>query len=361
MLFFTSIHHLPVFIYYFFFFFKQKTAYEMLRSLVGSEMCIRDRLEQLQKEEEEVLAGISKVKDSEVEQSQAVRGQKKMWCELLEFRVALQGTLMAASRMPKPQVYDAIAQTQDPAIQHRLDKLQKLSMDMTNDLRQAAGNLLDQDLTVHKACGELPQVEPSEDVHELWENLDREHEQLRPWREAEITRWYRKTTATKQLQAGKALQTLAKSTLDQVSEVMSDMPRLLKRTQLKRGEYTIVGDSSVVQQQQEVEDPSNKRDGHLYQHDEEIFDDTDFYERLLQELVESGSHASLQAATAGKAAVRKSRPKVDTRASKGRKIRYHVHAKLVNFMSAAGFDMPPVAEELFARLFGQTPESDDDS
>eukprot|EP00658_Telonema_sp_P-2_P064663 TRINITY_DN5380_c0_g1_i6.p1 TRINITY_DN5380_c0_g1~~TRINITY_DN5380_c0_g1_i6.p1 ORF type:complete len:316 (-),score=80.41 TRINITY_DN5380_c0_g1_i6:168-1115(-) len=29
--------------YIFFFFFKQKTAYEMLRSLVGSEMCIRDR------------------------------------------------------------------------------------------------------------------------------------------------------------------------------------------------------------------------------------------------------------------------------------------------------------------------------
>ena len=26
------------------FFFKQKTAYEMLRSLVGSEMCIRDSL-----------------------------------------------------------------------------------------------------------------------------------------------------------------------------------------------------------------------------------------------------------------------------------------------------------------------------
>ena len=26
----------------YFFFFKQKTAYEMLRSLVGSEMCIRD-------------------------------------------------------------------------------------------------------------------------------------------------------------------------------------------------------------------------------------------------------------------------------------------------------------------------------
>ncbi len=29
------------FVFFFFFFFKQKTAYELLRSLVGSEMCIR--------------------------------------------------------------------------------------------------------------------------------------------------------------------------------------------------------------------------------------------------------------------------------------------------------------------------------
>eukprot|EP00658_Telonema_sp_P-2_P013723 TRINITY_DN15201_c0_g1_i1.p1 TRINITY_DN15201_c0_g1~~TRINITY_DN15201_c0_g1_i1.p1 ORF type:complete len:128 (+),score=49.39 TRINITY_DN15201_c0_g1_i1:44-427(+) len=36
-----------LFCYFFFFFFKQKTAYEMLRSLVGSEMCIRDRIEYL--------------------------------------------------------------------------------------------------------------------------------------------------------------------------------------------------------------------------------------------------------------------------------------------------------------------------
>ena len=29
------------------FFFKQKTAYEVLRSLVGSEMCIRDRFKSM--------------------------------------------------------------------------------------------------------------------------------------------------------------------------------------------------------------------------------------------------------------------------------------------------------------------------
>eukprot|EP00658_Telonema_sp_P-2_P009303 TRINITY_DN1348_c0_g1_i3.p1 TRINITY_DN1348_c0_g1~~TRINITY_DN1348_c0_g1_i3.p1 ORF type:complete len:109 (+),score=15.75 TRINITY_DN1348_c0_g1_i3:25-351(+) len=41
---FLSVPFSLVLLFFFFFFFKQKTAYEMLRSLVGSEMCIRDRL-----------------------------------------------------------------------------------------------------------------------------------------------------------------------------------------------------------------------------------------------------------------------------------------------------------------------------
>ena len=53
-----------------FFFFKQKTAYELLRSLVGSEMCIRDRVytresDQLFKSEALIkfLSGLGKLKD----------------------------------------------------------------------------------------------------------------------------------------------------------------------------------------------------------------------------------------------------------------------------------------------------------
>eukprot|EP00658_Telonema_sp_P-2_P026608 TRINITY_DN2075_c0_g1_i2.p1 TRINITY_DN2075_c0_g1~~TRINITY_DN2075_c0_g1_i2.p1 ORF type:complete len:294 (-),score=51.87 TRINITY_DN2075_c0_g1_i2:101-982(-) len=37
-------HYVCLLLCFFFFFFKQKTAYEMLRSLVGSEMCIRDSI-----------------------------------------------------------------------------------------------------------------------------------------------------------------------------------------------------------------------------------------------------------------------------------------------------------------------------
>eukprot|EP00658_Telonema_sp_P-2_P020032 TRINITY_DN17887_c0_g1_i1.p2 TRINITY_DN17887_c0_g1~~TRINITY_DN17887_c0_g1_i1.p2 ORF type:complete len:100 (+),score=19.37 TRINITY_DN17887_c0_g1_i1:55-354(+) len=44
MLMFFIIIILDMISVFFVFFFKQKTAYEMLRSLVGSEMCIRDRV-----------------------------------------------------------------------------------------------------------------------------------------------------------------------------------------------------------------------------------------------------------------------------------------------------------------------------
>eukprot|EP00658_Telonema_sp_P-2_P076454 TRINITY_DN6694_c0_g1_i3.p1 TRINITY_DN6694_c0_g1~~TRINITY_DN6694_c0_g1_i3.p1 ORF type:complete len:128 (-),score=53.50 TRINITY_DN6694_c0_g1_i3:60-443(-) len=60
---FISSEHSVVFV---FFFFKQKTAYEMLRSLVGSEMCIRDRAMTLE------ATGV--VKDPEVE-----LGMKELW------------------------------------------------------------------------------------------------------------------------------------------------------------------------------------------------------------------------------------------------------------------------------------------
>ena len=38
----SMLSHYVLFL--FFFFFKQKTAYEIMPSLVGSEMCIRDRV-----------------------------------------------------------------------------------------------------------------------------------------------------------------------------------------------------------------------------------------------------------------------------------------------------------------------------
>lgn len=47
----------------------------------------------------------------------------------------------------------------------------------------------------------------------------------------------------------------------------------------------------------------------------------------------------------------KVRKEVDRKASKGRKIRYKVHEKLVNFMAPVTKEAPGVAAELFTKLF----------
>jgi protein AATF/BFR2 len=71
----------------------------------------------------------------------------------------------------------------------------------------------------------------------------------------------------------------------------------------------------------------------------DVYDDTDFYQALLREVVDSTSGLSNgMPGTAGAYASfnqisRKKLANVDPKASKGRKLRYHVHEKLQNFMA----------------------------
>jgi len=97
------------------------------------------------------------------------------------------------------------------------------------------------------------------------------------------------------------------------------------------------------------------------QEDKNIFDDSDFYHHLLRELIEKKTSSSSEAGEAGKHWLHiqklrsKLKKKVDTRASKGRKVRYDVHTKLVNFMAPLRLanQMPDKArQELFSSLFG---------
>lgn len=68
-------------------------------------------------------------------------------------------------------------------------------------------------------------------------------------------------------------------------------------------------------------------DGHLADHDAEIFDDNDFYQQLLKELIESRMVDTDDPIALGMrwAALKQNKQKkktVDTRASKGRRLRY---------------------------------------
>jgi len=145
--------------------------------------------------------------------------------------------------------------------------------------------------------------------------------------------------------------------------VLLDQSRLRKRTQLKRAEYRSIGQPNLKTLDTDSDNKTNKTylanlvDGRNEEYDEHIFDDSDFYQQLLRDIISDSSGNSsmidgdlLRSAHSAKKRIKKG---VDRRASKGRKVRYAVMPKLVNFMAPVVNDPSPMADHLFKSLFGQ--------
>lgn len=87
--------------------------------------------------------------------------------------------------------------------------------------------------------------------------------------------------------------------------------------------------------------------------DELMYDDSDFYQQLLKEFIESGGGGAGQDAMVRRTH-RKKKKIVNRKASKGRQLRYTVHPKLENFMFPEPYPKPEMdVDELFRSLFGQ--------
>lgn len=139
------------------------------------------------------------------------------------------------------------------------------------------------------------------------------------------------------------------SIITKIENSLLNKSELIKKTQIYRGDYEIYGiDKPQTENQDETVVP-------------EIFDDSEFYHELLRELIEYKTNTSENPTEINKkfAELQKMRSKmkkkVDTRASKGRKIRYVVHNKLVNFMAPRNSSewTEESKTELFNSLFGK--------
>ncbi|KAF1793244.1 Apoptosis-antagonizing transcription factor, C-terminal [Phytophthora cactorum] len=87
--------------------------------------------------------------------------------------------------------------------------------------------------------------------------------------------------------------------------------------------------------------------------DELMYDDSDFYQQLLKEFIESGGGGAGQDAMVRRTH-RKKKKLVNRKASKGRQLRYTVHPKLENFMFPEPYPKSEMdVSELFRSLFGQ--------
>lgn len=117
--------------------------------------------------------------------------------------------------------------------------------------------------------------------------------------------------------------------MSQIENAMADKEGLIKRTQLSRSEYKVIGKVNVVvDPEQEELDTGKKPDRHLNTYDVEIFDDQDFYQQQLRELIESRMvdtddpmAIGMRWAARKQTEQKKKKKVVDRKSSKGRQLR----------------------------------------
>ncbi|XP_078539699.1 protein AATF [Lissotriton helveticus] len=331
----------------------------------------------------------------EVEKGQAVKNQIALWDQLLEGRIKMQKALVTANQLPQPDTFPDFKKKGGPEMASALKNNYKALKALMRSLVELQDELLYQyPDTRHLVDGNKAKADSDEEIPSDDEAEEEEHVETRkgptkrklemdeypefmakrfadyrPFRNSTLQKWHEKTKLASG-RFGKGFSAFERSILTQIDQVMMDKERLLRRTQTKRSVYRVLGkpeqDSAPMPESvpgEEVTPIHGKSNAHLKDLDEEIFDDDDFYHQLLRELIErktSSMDPNDQVAMGRQwLAIQKLRSKmkkkVDTKASKGRKVRYHVHSKLVSFMAPIDHSTmnDDARTELFQSLFGK--------
>uniref|UniRef100_A0A8B9M1M6 Apoptosis antagonizing transcription factor n=1 Tax=Accipiter nisus TaxID=211598 RepID=A0A8B9M1M6_9AVES len=332
----------------------------------------------------------------EVEKGKAVKNQLALWDQLLEGRIKMQKALVTANRLPQPDTYPIFrkegGQEFDNAVENcckALEALLKVLVDLQDELLyQYPGtrHLVDGKQSKTESDDEIPSSSDEEQADKAQEKkrslpkrklkmedypefIAKRYADFRTYRNNVLQKWHDKTKLASG-KMGKGFGAFERSILTQIDHIMMDKERLLRRTQTKRSVYTVLGKQEQeshpvpesLPENSEVL-PQSDSNRHLKDIDEEIFDDDDFYHQLLRELIERKTTSldpNDQVAMGRQwLAIQKLRSKikkkVDRKASKGRRIRYHVHSKLVSFMAPIDHCTmnDDARTELYRSLFGK--------
>lgn len=340
-------------------------------------------------------------KSQNVAKGAAVRTQNACWERSLRTRIVLQKGLTLAAKMPAPEyakaMRDADAEVA-PALavaaasaRGALDALLRLQAALMdgnpaigealregeNDGNDGAGNA-----KKRKTRGFYAEAATldllSKPAAAVWRAADAAFQSYAPFRDQSCDRWHRKAQVT----SGKtgsvgsnpggrgenlgALRAFDQSLSQQVRAAMRPPDRLVNRSRppahlapRRLGEPEV----SLERKEKNHDEDGFDDDVALLTADAraddrvaEVYEDADFYEQALKEFLETrGAGSNLGAAGVPAASQPpKRRKQVDRRASKGRKLRYHVQQPLVNFCAPVELEVPGWAEKVFTRLFASS-------
>ena len=305
-------------------------------------------------EHKTMISTISKAAKADIAKGKAIKHQRSTFDSLLNTRIRLQKGLIATNSMSAGAPSDEIAKPDKDVIQAAEQAALSLWTTLDN-LRHS----------LHSTASEEP---PKFEKHPfsatlltstdtLWTRMQHHESTSLPHRRATLSKWSSRVHLSSTLQTRNALsaaptQQPLTSVLDQQLSAPNNA-RLITRTRVPRS-------CAPLQAAKKINEDQN------------IYDDTDFYTLLLRELVDqrmSSSTANPTSTTAANPAsilpvkAPKFKKQVDTKASKGRKMRYTVHEKLQNFMAPEdrGRWGERQVGELFGSLLGRRVELKEES
>jgi len=307
------------------------------------------------RQEEEQTKKLVDTKAQHVAKGKAVRAQRTIWERALHARIRLQKVMSSAARLPTANACRGLKRAA-PDAGEALDALSQMARKTMRSLTalQTAlmGNIDDIKLGERSTI-----VDVDDTLDDVWAKTDAGYRAYSSYRDSTCDRWYRKSAVSVGKTSGGGssnLKAFNQSISQQVSSTMRAPTRLIEKSQPpKRVAPARLGEKPVENaSDDENRDETVNVDGldEGEAREPELYDDVDFYEQLLKEFLESGNDAGAAGVPSLSKQVKR-RKNVDRKASKGRKLRYHVQEPLVNFMQANDVEVPTWAERVFTQLF----------
>ncbi|KAI0845825.1 TRAUB-domain-containing protein [Daldinia vernicosa] len=283
-----------------------------------------------------VASTLSTAAQKDVAKGKAVRQQRKAFDALLNIRIRLQKSLVAVNSFStieelggQSEPYEA-AEAAALKLWNTIDGFRtSIQSDSSGKTGQKRKRVADTDTS----------------SQDMWENMEIIEQRAIIRRRAVLEKWSHSARNIRMMDRSsrKFSNAVEKSLTTRLDEELDAPERLIKRTRTPRS-------CAPAQIAKKINE------------DAAIYDDADFYQLLLKELVDqrSGDTSGAPggpAATIRFAAVKEAKAKrhVDTKASKGRKMRFNVHDKLQNFMAPEdrrSWEQSAI-DRFFGTLFGQ--------
>lgn len=320
----------------------------------------------ISKERKAVGSRLNQSNKNDALKGYSILQQNNFFDQLIEARIKIQKSVTNSNQLPKNPTIATEYTTSNTS--DKINEAQSKCYDLVDNLFKLRNHL---SKSFCKKPIENPKKRKLSQYHDTTSKFD---SILKDYRSNTLTKWSAKvqnSSGASALNASK-FKVINQTAEQQVMNNLNDMERLRKRTRLNRSAIKPLGYTEEEEQLNDDEDyeESNPDLPKGYSENQtrsvnkdeitQIFDDEDFYRSLLNDLVDKKVQASDP--TSGVALSLRNSQKsqknnngVDTRASKGRKLRYHVQDPIAHFetpITNLKWDDYQI-DEFFASLLGQ--------